>query len=189
MWKILNNNNLKDIKWRLKRGREWRLGFYVVRLCELVDVAKWATSLFFLIFLDEYNMLWGVLFIHRTTTTTLISNLCKIPKQWLAATPENINLSQSTNQIKIIIIKRKHTQNVLPRPSKKHQEGSRPKSDVDNVVIMRLSKFLQFDNHCFWLTKYCFFSTFDVVFYPFGIWVTFHMTRRSSSSAYLVLNN
>ena len=29
--------------------------------------------------LDDYNVLLGVLFIYRTTNTTLISNLCGIP--------------------------------------------------------------------------------------------------------------
>ena len=31
------------------------------------------------IFLNDYNVLWGILFIHKTTNTTLQSNQYKIP--------------------------------------------------------------------------------------------------------------
>ena len=46
------------------------------------DVAQWATSLlihYVQYILNDYNVLWGVLFIHRTTNTTLLSNLYGIP--------------------------------------------------------------------------------------------------------------
>ena len=82
-----NRNNNGDKynweRWRERKRMEARV-FQVVRLCELTSTgcSQWATSLLYSFcncILDDYNMLWGVLFIHRTTNTTLLSNRCGIP--------------------------------------------------------------------------------------------------------------
>ena len=77
-----DNGKYKMEDWKRKR-MEARV-FHVVRLCEPTSTrcSQWATSLLILslrYILDKYIVLWGVLFIYRTTNTTLISNLCGIP--------------------------------------------------------------------------------------------------------------
>jgi hypothetical protein len=58
--------------------------FQVVRLCELTSTgcSQRATSLLYslcMIFWMVTMCCEGILFIHRTTNTTLLSNLCGIP--------------------------------------------------------------------------------------------------------------
>jgi hypothetical protein len=58
--------------------------FQVVRLCEPTSTgcSQWTTSLLYSLYIIFWMITMcceGVLFIHRTTNTTFLSNLCGIP--------------------------------------------------------------------------------------------------------------